>query len=123
MSDGRTGIAASGVSISTDMGSPIGRSTPNMSCTTTESSSLRRDDSPLVEGERTTFVKVRHPGRRRGFITAGIVIGIIVVVIGMAAGLSYLTYRHVKGPLQSVQNSLTALAHNSTELNSTVGPS
>jgi hypothetical protein len=44
-----------------------------------------------------------------------------VVLLILAASLAFLTYRHVKGPLQSAQNTLTALAHNTTELNSAAG--
>jgi hypothetical protein len=78
-------------------------------------------DSPRIAGERTTFERVQHPKRRLAFITAGIVIGTIVVIFAVATGLSYLTYRHVKAPLQGVQDSLTAIAHNTSELNTTSG--
>jgi hypothetical protein len=56
-----------------------------------------------------------------GLIAAGIVVGLIVVVLLEAAGLAFRTYDHVKGPLQSVQNTLTALAHNTSALNSAAG--
>jgi len=75
----------------------------------------------VVQGERTTFVKVRHPRRRRAFISIGFAVSFIVIVLAIAAGLSYLTYRHVRGPLQSVQNTLAAIAHNTSELNTSSG--
>jgi Protein of unknown function (DUF4012) len=63
----------------------------------------------------------RHRRRRKGWLVAGVVGGVIVVVLVVAAALAFRTYQHVKGPLQSVQATLTALAHDPTSLNSAAG--
>jgi hypothetical protein len=42
-------------------------------------------------------------------------------VLILSAGLAFLTYRHVRSPLQSAQDTLTEIAHNTAELNSAAG--
>jgi hypothetical protein len=56
-------------------------------------------------------------------LVAGILAGILILVLGVSVGLAYLTYRHVKGPLQGVQQSLTRLEHSGAQLNSVSGRS
>ena len=71
--------------------------------------------------ERTTFTKARRTRRRKILNVAGLVVGLVVVVLIVAAGLSYRTYKQVKAPLQSAENTLTAVAHDTSDLSSAEG--
>lgn len=78
-----------------------------------------------MEGSRTPeathTARTRRRRRRRRFLIAGAVGAAVLVVFGVALGLTLRTYEQVKGPLLTAENTLTALAHNPDSLNSALG--
>lgn len=78
-------------------------------------------DSTSVSTDRTTYERVQLGRRQKAFRVGGIVVGFILIVLLLATGLAFLTYRHVRSPLESVQNTLTEIAHDTNALNSASG--
>jgi hypothetical protein len=54
-------------------------------------------------------------------VAGAAIVTLVVVLLGVGALLSLHTYNQVKGPLHDAQNTLTALAHNPSALNTAAG--